>query len=57
MKFIQSESKTVQKGEKMKTQQEGTFFFRNFMFKSLFCKNYCDQSKMNFEKTEGGLYS
>ena len=23
---------------------------RNFLFKSLFCRNYCDQSKMHFAK-------
>ena len=33
----------------MKIEQEGTFF-RKFMFKSFYCRNYCDQSKMNFEK-------
>ena len=38
-----------QKGEKMKTQQEGTFL-QKFMFKPLFCRNYCDQSKMKFAK-------
>ena len=33
----------------MKTRARRDIFCTTFLFKSLFCRNYCDQSKINFE--------